>query len=398
MAPPGTSNPLALVLAGGGARGAYEVGVVEYLIDAVAPEVGVPLPFDLLTGTSAGAVNAGVLAASADRPRAGVRWLADAWRSLEVAQVLRLSWRRRGILCAAWLERLLARVPFARIGDHVRDGLLFGVAMSATHVGTGRTVIFAQRGRPIPSDGRRGEVRAVDLTAQHAMASAAIPLLLPPVSIDTELFCDGGIHQLVPLAPALRLGASRAIVVSLRFGGPEPPAVELARERAATSPAYLAGKTLDALLIDRLDEDLRELETMNAVLRAGSRRFGPTFTDELNEELAVEGRHPLHPCATAVVHAGRDLGEMAADYVRSPDFRRRERGAAGRLLRHLADAEGSRETDLISYLLFDGHFADMLMSQGRADARACHDQLRAIVAGWRSSGDTQDLRAAGGPA
>ncbi len=390
---PSSDGPLALVLAGGGARGAYEVGVAQYLIDVVGPETGIPLPFDILTGTSAGAVNACVLAAAADEPGAGIHWLADAWRSLEIAQVFRLACPTRGaILRASWLEGLIAPIPFGRIGDHLRDRRLAAVALAATHVGSGRTVVFAQRGRPIPADGRRCDVREVDLSARHAMASAAIPFLLPAVNIDGELYCDGGIHQLVPLGPALRLGASRLLVVSLRYAGPESPAVELARERAVASPAYLVGKTLDALLVDRIDEDMRELETINGILRAGARRFGATFAQELNEELAVDGRHPLYPRASVVVQPGRDLGQLAGDYVRSHDFARRAGGAAGRLLRRLADTEGSRETDLISYLLFDGHFADLLIAQGRADARLRHDELCALVTGHPST-DTPALPA-----
>jgi NTE family protein len=404
-------SPLALVLAGGAARGAYEVGVAAYLIEEVAPEVGGSLPFDLLTGTSAGAINACVLAAAADDPRAGVRWLSDAWRELRITDVIHPAPRealaiacgllgarrsragRGGLLRAGWLDGFLGRVPFGRIGEHVRDGRLGGAAVAATHVGTGHTVVFQQRGRAVPADGRVLDVREVDLSAEHAKASAAIPILLPAVPVDGELYCDGGIHQMVPLAPALRLGATRILVVSPRTLGPEVPGEELARERALASPAYLLGKTLDALLVDRIDGDLRELDTINAVIRAGTRRFGPTFAGELNQELATDGRHPLLPRSVAVVRPGRDLGALAADYVRSPDFARRG-GAAGRVLRRLADAEGSRETDLISYLLFDGHFADILIAQGRADARARHEELCALVADGRDPAGAQALRQA----
>jgi NTE family protein len=238
-------------------------------------------------------------------------------------------------------------------------------------------------GRPLPPWSRdpTTELRPARLRREHAMASAAVPLLLPAVTIDGELYCDGGLRQLVPLSPAIHLGARALLAVSPRaLPSAEPLAKEIARERAFASPTYLAGKAIDALLLDRLDEDVHRLEQMNAVLRAGTRRWGDGFTAELNAALGATSPDTLHPVRSAVVRASADIGELAASYVRSPHFRRRIDGASQRLLRWLAAAEESRETDLLSYLLFDGGFAAELIALGRADAAARHAELCALLA------------------
>jgi NTE family protein len=236
-----------------------------------------------------------------------------------------------------------------------------------------------QQRAAIPSVARRPAdvvLEPAHLQPHHALASAAVPLLFPAVEVDGQLYCDGGLRQLVPLWPALRLGADALIVVSPRSETvDETPAARQRRERAVVSPVYLAGKSLDALLLDHVDEDVDRMQQTNAILRAGSRRYGPEFVTEINRELRREGAHDLRPVRAAVVRPSRDIGALAAEFVRSPGFTRRRPSLAALALRLLAEADGSRETDLISYLLFDGEFAELLIELGRQDARNRHDEL-----------------------
>jgi NTE family protein len=126
-------------------------------------------------------------------------------------------------------------------------------------------------------------------------------------------------------------------------------------------------------LLDRIENDIDRLERLNAVLRAGVRKFGTAFTAMLNEELGRGGESALRPLDVVYVRASRDIGELAAEYVRSNEFAKRVRGLMGRILRRIAD--GEKEADLLSYVLFDGPFAAQLIEMGRDDARARHDNM-----------------------
>ncbi len=392
---------VALVLSGGAAHGAWEVGVARYLFDDLARELGRPPPIEILCGTSVGAINASVLAAYADEGAGRIERLARRWCDLRIEQVLRpQAWvigARGGLLDPRPFERMVREIPFARIGDHLRAGRLAALAVSATEVASGRTVVFVDGTPPPARDHDAIELRAAEITAEHVLASSAIPLLLHAVSIDGQLYCDGGLRQNVPLLPALRLGAEGLVVVN-------PHPVETvdrerarARQRSVGGPLFLAGKTLNALLIDRLDGDLDRLNQVNDILGAGVRRYGARFLGEINHDLGLVGPRALRPVPTVAIRPSQDLGTLGGAYVRSRAFP--GGGAAGRLLRLLADGERG-DADLLSYLLFDGGFARRLIDLGRADARASHDALRALFAASapgerRSPGRANGRRRAG---
>lgn len=400
------AGPSGVVLAGAAALGAYEVGVLQHVVDAVARELGRPRIFDVVSGTSAGAINAAALAAFADRPALGAARLGEAWTGLRLGQMLRPSAielllslvaasestsrlaralqirrARGGVLDPGPITRLLASaLPFERIEGHLASGTLRAAAISATHVATGRAAVFYQAGGAIPPWEAEGAIAIrARLGSAHAMASAAIPLLLPPVTIGGDLYCDGGLRQMVPLSPSIHLGARRLLVINplAPAGG---TAEEQARREASLSPFYLAGKALNALFVDRTEVDLARLEQLSAVLRAGRRRFGPEFEAEINAELARDGAGPLHDVATLRMGPSRDLGRLAAEYAASPELARRERGLVVRAIRCLAEAGTTRTGDLLSYLLFDGGFAAELIALGRADARRRHGELCAFFA------------------
>lgn len=390
-------NMIGLVLPGGGARGAYEAGVVDHLVREVAKDLGRDLSLDLLCGTSIGALNATFLAAHADAPAARGQRLVAAWSGLEPERLLRpdplylLAWlcggllERRGLKCAGGLldargaMRLVRDlIPFSRIGDNLRAGRVRAVTVSATHVGTGRTTVFVQGdAQPAWPDDTTMVAQPAVLRSAHVLASAAIPVLFPPVLIGHDLYYEGGLRQNMPLAPAIRLGAERLLVATANHL-PDPSLVpaSVARERAATNPFFLLGKTLNALLLDRLDSDLQRLEQINAILAAGQTRFGDHFVRELNAALAPEHVH-LKLTEAVVVRASLPVGVLAAEHVRAPEFGRGVRSPVRNALRALAD---TADGDLLSYLLFDGGYARKLIELGRRDARAHHEALCRLFA------------------
>lgn len=387
-----------IVLAGAAALGAYEVGVMSHVVEHVTREVDVTGP-RVFSGTSAGAINATALAAFADDPANGIEQLARAWTGMQIDAVVRpssvellsmmfdlagVSLRvrralhcgkvRGGILDPLPIERLVARVPIARIREHLAAGRIRGLAISVTRVSTGAAVVFHEAAAPVEPWRPEENVTAfaTSLTSSHVLASAAIPLLFPAIPIDSELYCDGGLRQMVPLSPAIHLGADRLLVVN--------PLPSVRREpvgdaKTMSSPLYLAGKALNALFADRVDVDLSRLNQTTEILRAGRRRFGPAFATELNAELVRGGGRPLRAIDAVCIEPSHDLGLLAADFVTSSAFRSRANGPAGRFMQRIADGDPRRTGDLLSYLMFDGNFSSLLIEAGRADARARHDEL-----------------------
>ena len=398
-----------LVLSGAAALGAYEAGVARYITEEIARSLGRAVRFDILSGTSAGGINAAALASAAPDPGCGAAQLCDVWSRLELAELLRPSAAellrilldmdggsgrvlralrsrlgRGGLFDPSGLERLLSsRLSLGRISDNVRDGWVRAVALSTTHVATGEAHVFYQASCEHPPWPREPDLvpRLAKLSTSHALASAAIPLLFPAVDIDGDLYCDGGLRQMIPLSPAIHLGATRLVVVAplsrTRAAAPEQAH---ARRQAVGSPLYLAGKALNAFFFDRVEADLARLAHINDILRAGRNCFGPAFEADLNDELARIGTGPLRRIHVVRIEPSRPLGALAIEHVTSGDFSRQPRSAASRLIDCLAERDLAGTGDLLAYLLFDGAFAAELIELGRADAAAHHDELCSFFA------------------
>jgi NTE family protein len=360
---------------------------------------------DILSGTSVGALNACGLAALADlAPAARMRRIVEVWTKLDVADLVRpdvrgvmsmgarllgrdppaggVPAREGGIIAPEGLERVVARsIPFDRIEGNLNAGLFDALTVSTTHVASGRTVVHVQRREaelPRWSHDPTTVARAARIGARHALASAAIPILFRAVKLDGAYHCDGGLRQNVPLSPARRLGAGRVLVVNPRHIS-DAPLDDRAAEDIFPGPLFLLGKTLNALLLDRIDTDLARLASINRILAAGARVAGDGFVEALNREMGFPEGHGLRPMDALLVRASEDIGRLAADHVRRPAFARLG-GLAGRLMRRLAEPDSRSEADLLSYVLFDGAFCGELIELGRADARARHEELCAFFA------------------
>jgi NTE family protein len=395
----------ALVLSGGGARGAYEAGVLRYLRGDLARELGAQPRIDLLSGTSIGAVNACFLAALAHRPEDQGEALVEVWRSLELEQVFhwsalrlvglplyvfrqlratrlrQLSWRISDFLWPEALARVIERgVDWDRLHRNVREGWLDALTVSATDLGTGRAVVFVESRDPLPTWSRDPlvEARAREIGPEHALASSAIPLLFRPVRIEGSWFVDGSVRQNVPLAPAIRLGAERVLVIALRQDARSAPPVRSEGLEPPTTAAQL-GRILNALLLDHTDYDLERLRRINALVTQGRRAFGPAFTDCI---AAISGEASvMREVRDLVIRPSRDIGLIARDHAERRVRRVRRGTLASRLLRRAAaDANAAQDgaADLASYLLFDREYADELVALGHEDARRMRSDLLAF--------------------
>jgi NTE family protein len=237
-------------------------------------------------------------------------------------------------------------------------------------------VVFVECADALPEWGgdQTVEPRATELDAAHALASAAVPFIFPPVRIGHEFHCDGGLRQNVPLSPARRLGADGVLVVNPRYLPPRG-AKAITRPEPIPGALGLFGKTLNALMLDRIDNDLDRLRRINEILDAGIRHYGDELLEVVNREMGRDLSARIRPLRTVLIRATQDIGQLAVEYVRSRTFSERSPSVVKRLMRRLA----SDESDLLSYLLFDGEFAHQLIELGRADARARHDELCAFA-------------------
>jgi NTE family protein len=397
---------LALVLSGGGARGAYEAGVLRYLREDLAGDLGGQVQFDIISGTSVGGIHACFVAGTADIPDKQGRMLVDRWESFVLEEMVdfgvkeflrapatllgsghieEIEGERRlgGIVQTSKLERVVRRlIPWSRITTNIQQGWLESLSVTATDIGSGKSVVFVQnRDGNIPKWSKDPFVRAqaVTMGAEHALASAALPILFPAIAVGERFFCDGGLRQNTPLSPALRLGADKVLVVGLRH---KPPANEEVPEESMPFPgaAFLVGKVLDAFLLDHIDYDLDRLRRFNALIEAVRKVGSAGDTQRFDEVVTSMRGAPYRVVGEFMIRPSADLGEIAGHIARTGRFKGSGGGPGIQLLRRLATARGANEADLLSYILFDGLFAAEVARLGYEDARAQHDDLARFLA------------------
>jgi NTE family protein len=358
----------ALVLAGGGAHAAYQVGVLAAIVERL-PD----LAFPILTGVSAGAINIAYLAAYRGPLAAAVQALRSEWGRLTVAQVYRISPARlaragmrwfaqmalgrhggpavvRGLMDMEPLRKFLARnLDLAGIDANIAAGRLRAVALSATSYASGQTVSFVHGAQDVPTWRRalRYSVKT-RLTLEHVLASAAIPILFPAVRVGDQFYGDGSVRQTAPLAPAIHLGARALLVITMRPDPqPAPPPERSVPEYP--SAAEVMGLLLHAVFLDAPEADAEQLERINHLLDTcppGARAAGD-----------------LKPIRLLFLRPSRDIGALAtAQRARLPT-----------LVRWLVGGLGGRRAaaaDFLSYLLFDPAYTTALIDLGYADAQA----------------------------
>lgn len=375
---------VAIILSGGGARGAYEVGVLSYVLDAFSRSRGAAPPIDILCGTSVGAVNACYLAAHMSDPTHGVRRLVDLWTDLNLETVLGFGFRQAfsipklvlgggeqgvGLFDVSPMAKLIEReIPWRAVSHSLRRGYLSALSVSATEIATGRTVIFMQMGPDgtLPTTAPpRTIIRGAHIGPTHALASAAIPILFPPVRIGRDLYMDGGVRQNTPIAPALRLGATHVLAIGLSR---EVRSIDTGDSGKPPGMALVLGKVLNAFLLDHIQSDFEVLERVNQMIQDGEGALGAEFLPRLNTVAVRRGALPYRRVETLVVRPSMDLGRLAAAHVSAGKVK--SGSLVVRRLLSLVDVGADNDADLASYLLFDGAFTQKLIALGRADAEA----------------------------
>jgi NTE family protein len=395
-----------IVLSGGGARGAYEAGVLAGIMEVLQPKRA---PFDVLCGTSVGALNAAYLASHAHMPDMNAPGLISQWQSLELNRHLKLDlrgvlgWKRRfgsdegaslppGSLAAAKYagrsildtgaidELVQDAVLWDRLHQNVQSGLVRALIVAALHIGNGKTTLFAEMPSGVEFKGGRDPRRTPivgPIAAEHVLASAAIPLLFPARRVGDDYYCDGGMRYNTPIAPAIRAGAQRLVVISPLSDAVEVPTVPVERSLAAYgSPIFLIGKILNALLLDPLNYDLQILDRFNRLLE--TLEFALTHEEMLRVNRVLEESRGLayRKVDTLVFRPSRDIGMMARERAKSL----KASMFSSWFLARTATLGTLWESDLLSFLLFDAEFAHQLIQLGHADTTRRADEIRRFFA------------------
>ncbi len=373
--PHANERKIGLVLSGGGARGAYQAGVLQAIaeIRAEHPECR---PIRVITGVSAGAINAAFMAANCDDELQAATRMAGMWRRLTSDQVFRtdafslgrigLKWltdatfgslkkrkQARALLDTAPLRELLERhIPFDRVHQHLAAGRLDAFSVTALNYSTSHSISFVQTLAPYdPWDRARRRNENAKIGASHVMASSAIPLFFPPVRVGDGWFGDGSLRNTAPLSPAVHLGAGKVIVVSVRR--PDEKAKHIATG-GEPSIARVLGIVLNALLMDSTEYDMERLARINQTLDLVPSR--------------TRGETQLRKIDSLWLRPSEDIGFLALDqFHKLPP-----------VMKYLMSGLGnSRESaELTSYLLFDPDYCGKLVDLGHKDGWAHAERLR----------------------
>ena len=374
----GHDGSLALVLAGGGARAAYQVGVLA----GIAERAGSGVRFPIVTGVSGGAINAAYLSSHEGSLRAVVGMLERAWLGMSIESVFRAgalpllygafrwgcmlstggatpTFKAQGVLDTRPLRKTLSGyIRSEGIDANLSSGRLRALALSATSYATGRTVTFVHGASDVPTWKRAGRIAVrARISEDHVLASSALPLLFPAVAVGDEYFGDGSIRQTAPLAPAIHLGARRLLAISIRHQGHERNDAER-QIVGCPPPAQVLGMLMNAVFLDAVEADAERLQRINRSLAA----------------LQPDRPHPegLRQLQLLVLRPSEGLGKLAAGLDRH----------LPKALRYLVRGLGSsglKSQDMLSYLLFERPYIERLLELGRADALAQWDQIAPLL-------------------
>ena len=365
-----------LILTGGGARAAYQVGVLKAIAEMLPRHTQNPFP--VICGTSAGAFNAVTLAVYAQSFRLGVQYLDKMWKNFEAHDIYRadplgvfnnsIRWlsglvlnglginklNQVSLLDSSPLAELLDRaLPSEKIQENIDAGVLHALSISASGYGTGHSVNFFQSAQGVqPWQRARRLGIATNIEARHILASSAIPFIFPAVRINREYFGDGSMRQMAPISPALHLGAVRVLVI----GTGQTQGIQPIRTKEDDYPslARIAGHALDSIFLDSLEVDMERLRRINKTV------------DLVSEE--VRQHMNLHHVDVMLISPSQSIEKIAGRYA----------GQLPWAIRFLLSGVGAMRrngSNLVSYVLFEKDFCRALIDLGYQDAMSRKQEL-----------------------
>jgi len=368
---------IGLILTGGGARAAYQIGVLKAIAEFMPRRAH--SPFQIICGTSAGALNAAALAANAQNFRKGVQYLDNTWKGFHADHIYRtdvigvfnnsILWLV-GMLFSAiginklnqvslldnspLVELLEDMVPYEKIQENIDAGLLHALSVTTSGYGSGQSVTFYQGVKQLEPWRRTGRIGTpAQIEIKHLLASAALPFIFPARLIHREYFGDGSMRQIAPISPALHLGATRVLIIGVTVNGyvEQPERSEMSEY---PSLARIAGHTLNSIFLDSMEVDLERLKKINDLVAI--------MPEEMRE------RANLRHVDVLVVSPSQPLEKIAERYVMELPW-------TIRLLLRLVGARQHSGGILISYLLSESKYTRALIDLGYQDALKRRDEI-----------------------
>jgi len=390
-------NAVGLVMTGGGARGAYQAGVLKRIGQLRRAQTQ-GNPFPIIGGASAGAINGAALATGSDDFASATQRLAEVWATLEPSDIFHcgvlaqaqnsLTWildlsfgavlgggHARSLLDATPLRHFLSKhLDCDRIQENIKRGHLYALAISATNYNSGKSYLFIQgkKGHPMWNRIRLVTV-ATKITVDHVCASSAIPMVFQPLKLKTPrgsaFFGDGCLRLQQPLSPVIRLGAEKVFAIGVRCGNKESK--EESTDERNPSIAQVLGVLLNVMFLDNLATDIEHLEHLNQLL-----------TDGHINQLGIEGHEKIRPLGTFIITPSVNLSDLAEQHQRDmPSLIQYFVSSLGR--------DAASCADLMSYLLFTPSYTRDLIAIGYHDASERIDEIEDFLYSSRE-GDAEN--------
>jgi len=381
------ANAIGLVMTGGGARGAYQAGVLKRIGEIKRVQIH-GNPFPLIEGASAGAINGAAVAAGSDDFALVTKVTARLWSGLRPSDIFRcdvfsqarnsLTWildlsfgavlgggNAHSLLDATPLRRfLITHLNCERIQENIKRGYLYALAISATNYSSGKGYLFIQgaKGHPMWNRSRRVTL-ATKITVEHICASAAIPLIFQPVRLKTArgtaFFGDGCVRLQQPLSPIIRLGAEKVFAIGVR--GRHLEHQEEAADQRDPSLSQVMGVLFNVMFLDHLATDIEHLERLNRLLGSGQ-----------ISQPGIEGCERMRPLTTFLITPSVNLSQLAEQHLRDMPY----------LIRYFVSSLGRDAAscaDLMSYLLFTSKYTSDLIEVGYHDANERIDEIESFL-------------------
>lgn len=409
---------LALVLSAGGARGAYEAGVIYYIRTGLPKKYG-HRTFPIKTGTSVGAINTVAMAAMAQDPKLQGEKIKELWLSIRQEDIYRRDFgaathflgstlggifrnlitlnplnlaKRTGPHFSSFLDTsplrafLKKHIPFENITKNVMSGLVDAVAINATNLATGQNELFFQKKAEVEY---LGHYRTVEgpISLEHAMASSAIPIIFPSIKIGDFYYSDGGLRLFTPMSPAIQLGADHLLIIGLRH---QPTADELKKEvktKKFQEPtiADQMGRLLNGLFLDRIQYDLEQLKRINTIVDISEKVYGRDYVEKVNQRMRKEGlrgdiaSRGVKKIRAVEIHPSETISKIFERWYQRLKKGKFQFSAFEKMMVRLLDIDPTNGQDLLSYLTFAPEYLHQLFELGYEDAQTQRGKIIEIM-------------------
>lgn len=418
-----TNKNLALVMSGGGARGAYEAGVIHYIRTQLPKQISQQRRFDILCGSSVGAINACFLASSSHDLAHQGNQIYNIWRDLrqesvykrDVMTFAKLFFRSffgvtrnifsrlkedaeqdlykkhfSGLLdTSPFVPFLKDHISWGQISFNIQNGLTQALCLAATNARTGHPELFIEKNSSLPYTGTY-KYHETKIEHQHVMASSALPILFPAVNLHGEYYMDGGLRMNTPMSPAIQLGADRILVVGMHHkkkfnSNNDVEESDLLPNLQSHHPSVgqLMGKLMSSIFLDSLSNDLEQMWRINRLIEWSEKVYGPEYLSKINDFLKNQNNHSggdianrgLKKLEAFQIFPSVDIRELFLECVEGQNFFQKRLTTFERFLLKILDVDLKSGKDFLSYITFNPLYLQRLLELGFEDAKAKHDEL-----------------------